>query len=53
MKVIALTWGDLDGTLKQGIKKTFPTSNLYREIWLNVQKSVQVIVPSEPTEKIG
>ena len=33
--------------------KTTHSSNPYREVWLNPQKSVLLIVPLEPTERIG
>ena len=33
--------------------KTTHRNNPYRTIWLNLQKSVLLIVPIEPTERIG
>ena len=52
MKVIVLTRGGLRGTLPKGCKTTHG-SNPYREVWLNPQKSVLLIVPIEPTERLG
>ena len=54
MKVIVLTRGGLRGTLPtRGMQRQPTRSNPYREVWLNPQKSVLLIVPFEPTERIG
>jgi len=39
----SLTWGGLDGMRKGGKKK--PISNPYSNVWLNVQKSAEAVVP--------
>lgn len=39
-KVSTLTWGGLAGTLVE-------TGNPYSDVWLNCQKSAEVIVPKK------
>jgi hypothetical protein len=45
-RLSALTWGGLDDTrrLKKN-KKQKKLSNPYSDVWLNVQKSAEAIVP--------